>query len=96
MISSGGGIVISRTNRKMLKEKCFCIWLLISPDIAATRIQNTVRPLVGNTNTLQKMKELNKSREPYYAELAELGINVGIRNIKETVDRLYEEYSSVK
>lgn len=73
VIATGGGVVLSRKNRALLRANPPVIWLKASPKFLAGRIEGDAnRPLVAAGNTLSKLRELAIIRNPLYAECASL------------------------
>ena len=73
IIATGGGIVMSEENRRLLKENPPVIWLEACPEFLAGRIDgDTNRPLVAAGDTLNRLRELARVRDPLYRECADL------------------------
>jgi len=73
VIATGGGVVLSKKNRAILKGKAPVVWLKASPEFLAGRIHgDTNRPLIASGNTLNKLQELARVRNPLYKECADL------------------------
>jgi len=73
VIATGGGIVMSKENRILLKNNPPIIWLKASPEFLARRIDgDSNRPLLAIGDTLNKLKELAEIRNPFYQECADL------------------------
>ncbi len=68
VLSTGGGIVLSRENRKLLKKNTFPVLLTASPQVIFQRIQSAEerRPLLETDNPLGEIKKLLKKRKDYY------------------------------
>ena len=73
IIATGGGVVMSPENRKLLKENPPVIWLQACPEFLADRIDgDSNRPLVAAGDTLNRLKALAEVRDPLYRECADL------------------------
>jgi len=73
IIATGGGIVMSEENRRLLKENPPVIWLKACPEFLAGRIEgDSNRPLVAAGDTLNRLKALAEARDPFYQECADL------------------------
>ncbi len=72
VIATGGGVVISETNRQILKQHPPVIWLKASPEFLAGRIAgDSNRPLIAAGDTLKKLQELAAIRYPLYEQCAD-------------------------
>jgi len=72
VIATGGGVVLSKENRTLLKQNAPVIWLKASPEFLANRIEgDTNRPLIASGNTLEKLRKLSDVRNPLYEECAD-------------------------
>ena len=72
IIATGGGIVMAEENRRLLKAHPPVIWLKACPEFLAGRIEGDMnRPLVAAGDTLNKLKQLAKVRDPLYQECAD-------------------------
>jgi shikimate kinase len=75
IISSGGGIVLSEENRKLIDEKTFCVYLKASPEVIFDRIKHSKnRPLLNTADPLETIKTLLNQREGFYEACADLTI----------------------
>lgn len=89
VVATGGGAILSATNRVLMKEKGAVIWLDASPEILAERISGDKnRPLLNGVDPLEKMITLTKQRNPLYAEIADLRIDTGVLSDKEAVAKI--------
>ena len=69
VLSTGGGIVLSSDNRKLLQQKTIAILLEATPETIYQRIkEDGVRPLLATENPQRKIKTLLKQRQNYYQE----------------------------
>jgi len=73
VVATGGGVVLTKENRALLKTSGVpVIWLKASPEFLANRIEgDTNRPLIASGNTLEKLRELSEIRNPLYTECAD-------------------------
>ena len=73
ILSTGGGIILRKENRELLRQLGFVVWLNVAPDILYQRIgRNHDRPLLQTPNPLQTLKEIYQERSPLYEECAHL------------------------
>jgi len=76
ILASGGGVVLRKLNRKILKEHPPVIWLKASPEFIAARIAGDAnRPLIANQDALSRLTALAEERYPLYKECADLVID---------------------
>jgi shikimate kinase len=72
VIATGGGVVMSETNRHILKQHPPVIWLKASPEFLAGRIAgDRNRPLIAAGDVLEKLQELAAIRYPLYEQCAD-------------------------
>lgn len=95
VISTGGGIVISNTNREFLKKKRV-YFLNNSVEILFERAtkKREQRPLLKDI-TLYEFKSIYKNRMKLYQECASITINAENKSINETVEEIsnHEKFS---
>lgn len=80
VVSLGGGAVTTDSTRRALADHRV-VWLDISPEAVAPRLNNDKRPLLAGG--LDDWKALVTSREPLYREVARHRIDVSHRPIEE-------------
>ena len=79
VISTGGGIVLSSDNRKIIK-KGTCIYLKAELDQLVSRVgKDKKRPLLQIDNPKNVLAEILSIREPLYKEVATWTINTDVR-----------------
>ena len=95
VISTGGGIVISNTNREFLKKRRV-YFLNNSVEILFERAtkKREQRPLLKDI-TLYEFKSIYKNRMKLYQECASITINTENKSINETVEEIsnHEKFS---
>jgi len=70
LIATGGGIVVTEENRKLLQQDGFIVYLQTSLEILAKRTAGTDRPLLkNNANALAQIYEARKSLYESCADL---------------------------
>lgn len=77
VIATGGGVVLSPSNRELLKRSGFVVWLTATPEIMYRRISadsatSSRRPSLTRIGGLAEMKLVLADREPLYKEVANL------------------------
>ncbi len=92
LISTGGGIVLSEQNRKVLKERTFLVTLTASPGAIYSRVRgNTDRPLLQEADPYQKIVDMLRARKPYY-EIGDMMIPTDELSEKICIERIVEAY----
>jgi shikimate kinase len=89
VISTGGGIVLSEANRKLLRQPQHrVVWLMADPSILLDRLQHGMhRPLLDKDpeGTLARMWQ---QREALYREVADVIVSVDGRSIQDVVEAI--------
>ena len=82
LIATGGGSVLRETNRKQLRKAGYVVYLRANADHLYQRIKHDKsRPLMQTDNPLQTLRELLKTREPYYLEVADIVVQTGKQKV---------------
>lgn len=78
VIATGGGIVLKKENRDLIKEMGIVIYLDADVDIITERVsRNKNRPLLRVENIREKVKQLSEQRKDLYLEIADIVIDTG-------------------
>ena len=73
VLATGGGAVISPTNREALKQRGIVVYLKANVNELLKRTAHDKnRPLLQTADPKQKLNELIQEREPWYLEVADL------------------------
>ena len=88
IISTGGGVVLSEKNRKIIDENYKSIWLYANTETIMSRTKPDNRPLLKNNFTKERVSELMNERKNYYTQSADLLINTSNKTIDEVIDIL--------
>ena len=95
VLSLGGGAILSKSIRNLLKNKFLTIFLDVDIMKLVDRLQKTSkRPLLINLDIEKKIKELDLTRRKFY-----LLADITIRNINDplnTVNIIMEKYKNFK
>ena len=84
VLSTGGGIVLSKDNRHLLKTHGVVIYLETSIDSQESRTSLTNnRPLLKNTEHKKTLQELMLTRGPLYEEIADIVIMTDDKSLQE-------------
>jgi shikimate kinase len=69
IIACGGGALTYEPSRKLLAKRAYRVFIKVPPEHVMDRLRKSraVRPLLGPTPTLAKIKQLYASRMPDYA-----------------------------
>lgn len=75
VIATGGGAVLSETNRRIFKAHPPVIWLKATPEFLVKRIDgDSNRPLIAGGDTLNRLRELADIRYPLYEACADFAL----------------------
>jgi len=68
VIALGGGALTLPENRRIVSARAHCIFIKVAPEqiLARVRRSREIRPLLGSTPTLERIKELYATRMPEY------------------------------
>ena len=90
LLATGGGAVVSESNRKLLRKNGIVVYLRTSIDQQLDRLRrDRTRPLLQTDNRETRLQELARLRNPMYEEVADLVVPVKNRNVDKTVDQIY-------
>lgn len=96
ILATGGGAVLSSTNRALLKKHGRVIYLRAAPaDLWRRTRRDRNRPLLQAPNPLEVLKSLHAQRDPLYAEVADLVVDTGaqsVGNLTSHIQRLLTEF----
>lgn len=90
VIGCGGGVVTQVGNRRLLDDadRAFVVWLRARPDTLAARLAGVAnRPLLDDDATTA-IRQLADDRAGWYAEVADLVVDVDDRNVGEVVEAI--------
>lgn len=96
VISTGGGIVLSEGNRRILREKTITILLQAGVEELYNRLKDeTNRPLLAVENPQEEIKRLLEEREEYY-NTADIKVNTDGLQVAEIVEIILKEVVSIE
>jgi shikimate kinase len=77
VIATGGGVVLDRENRRLLRTAGTVVWLRATPDHLAERLADTTeaRPLLDGDASFA-LHRMASERDALYAEVADLTVDV--------------------
>ena len=91
ILNCGGGIVLSESNRAMLKEKAIVIWLWASPGTIAKRVSgDRSRPLI-KTGDEAEIAEMINQRKKDYADSCDMVIGSEGKTPSQIAERIVYE-----
>ncbi|CRZ33669.1 shikimate kinase [Herbinix hemicellulosilytica] len=89
VLSTGGGMPVRESNRKILKEMGQVVFLRASADSILKRLSgDTTRPLLKNKNPKETAERLLAQRTPYYEEAADVIIDTDNKAIDDIVGEI--------
>jgi shikimate kinase len=91
VIGCGGGVVIAAPSRRLLKDApATVVWLRATPAALFHRLEgDTDRPLLDG-DALAKLDALSAERGAWYAEVADVVVDVDDRSLEQIVDEIVE------
>lgn len=87
VVATGGGAVLIKENRRLIKERGLSILLYAPAPIILERIKNTDRPLLQGKDPQKEIERLLSLREEAYRE-ADLSIDTSKYSIQETIEEI--------
>jgi len=95
VIATGGGVVLSPTNRVHLTATGLVIYLHAAPELLYARTKNDKgRPLLQVTDPLGRIRNLTEKRDPLYREIADIIIESGT-GLNNTVNCIRNKLESI-
>lgn len=96
VLATGGGAVLSATNRELLGSRGIVIYLRGSPEHLFERTRHDRnRPLLQTDNPLARLRELYQQRDPLYTEVADIVVDTGRQSVSNMTRGLYEKLGSL-
>jgi shikimate kinase len=98
VIATGGGIVLRQSNRELLRNSGFVVWLTATPEQAFARLQADPataarRPNLTPAGGLEEMKALMAAREDLYRQTAHLALDAGDRSPESVADDILSAWN---
>ncbi|EKT59421.1 shikimate kinase AroL [Providencia sneebia] len=94
IISTGGGIILSEENQRVMRNNGTVIYLSTSPQVLAQRLaaepQNDQRPSLTGKSMLEEIEEVMSYREPLYRAAAHHVVDAGL-----PVETIIEQLSNL-
>ena len=96
ILSTGGGIVLSKENRDLLQDRGTVVYLQTSIRSQVKRIASTNnRPLLQNKDPEETLEKLMLTRAPLYEEIADITImtdNKSLQEMSKEIQRAINEH----
>ena len=91
VVALGGGALTYEANQKLLKKRTYRIFIKVSPEQVLERLRRSrrVRPLLGPTPSLSRIKDLYTKRMPQYAH-ADFVVEADDMSTTQVVDAIVE------
>lgn len=95
VIATGGGIVISEENRRLMSREGLVVLLEAEPETIHARLLRemkgpgaAIRPLLAVSDPLSRIKELKSFRRPFYRAAAHVTLATDNLNLEELAERI--------
>ena len=89
VIATGGGIVLSPSNRDALRAKTVCIYLRSTPEELFRRLRHDMkRPLLQVADPLGRLRELFAARDALYRQAAQFVVETGRPSVPTLVNMI--------
>jgi shikimate kinase len=75
LMATGAGAVLDPTNRRLLAERGYVLWLQATLEQQLERLaQDRQRPLLAGADRAERLTAMAERRTPFYEEIADLAI----------------------
>jgi 3-dehydroquinate synthase len=97
VIATGGGAIVDSQNRAQLARNGFIVCLEAKPETICRRLfsqvdpESEIRPLLKNSNPLERIKQLKAQRQPYYDNV-DLVVNTDDLSINEVANEVVKAW----
>ncbi|MCH9698324.1 MAG: shikimate kinase [Gammaproteobacteria bacterium] len=93
VLATGGGAVLNDSNRKLLSDNGFVVYLTCSIDKLMHRTRcDTERPLLQTSDRRKRIEEIVKAREPLYLDCANYVLNTGEYPTRSAINLIWSEF----
>lgn len=93
VLATGGGCVITPTNRKNLTQKGIVIYLRVSPQVQLHRLASSKERPLFSAKEPKKLFELTKLRAPLYESIANLSYDTDNTSPEELAEKILADCS---
>ncbi len=99
VLATGGGVVISSENRRLLAASGTVVYLCARPEDLYGRVRHDRnRPLLATPDPLARLRELYAERDPLYRAIADLVVDTGRHGVqalaRDLLDKLEERWKA--
>lgn len=96
VISAGGGWATNKNAVAHLRSVCRIIYLRVDPVEAYRRVRGSdvTRPLLAQSNGVERMKQLYNARRAQYEELADVIVDADTSSQRELVNTIIRQISN--
>ena len=92
VISTGGGLVVNPENMESLKRHALVVCLWASPETIWSRVKNQDhRPLLRDSEPLEKIRSLLAQRAPFYKQ-ADVLLNTELRSTRDVAQQVLHHF----
>ncbi len=93
VIACGGGVVLNWINIERLRESSVVVLLTASPSETLKRVSKEVgqRPLLEGDDSLTRIRQMLRFRQPFYARAADISVNTSRRSIAGVTEAIVAE-----
>ncbi len=93
VIACGGGVVLNWINIERLRESSVVVLLTASPSETLKRVSKEVgqRPLLEGEDSLTRIRQMLRFRQPFYARAADISVNTSRRSIAGVTEAIVAE-----
>ena len=89
VLATGGGVVLAADNRERLAGRGLVVYLHGLPrDLCYRTRHDKSRPLLQNTNPMEKLDLLYRQRDPLYREIADIVVDTGRQSARSLLHQL--------
>jgi len=95
VVATGGGVVLNRDNREILKRAFQVVWLKASADTIESRmladpVSVTQRPPLSSLPLREEIETLLRERTPLYAAAARISVDTDLLCEEGVVERILD------
>ncbi|MCX5815720.1 MAG: shikimate dehydrogenase [Proteobacteria bacterium] len=96
VISCGGGAILNRANRDILRKSCIVVWLWANIDTVLKKVGNdNGRPLLPEAHTESGIRRMLNERLPLYASTSDMIVKTDGVEPNEIIRKIYDETGKV-
>lgn len=96
VLATGGGVVLSESNRARLMARGFCIYLDAPVDLLVERTRrDRGRPLLADTDPRERLTDLLEERDPLYRMVADMVLKTDRRTARHVVREIQQRLAEL-